>query len=177
MVSSSICGSCAAQSACMLAVTPSLGEPRHVVGVHDLQVGDVVPAVGWAVGRARRLDRVEASRTARSPMAWKCTWKPSASSARDVLLEAAPGRRSRGPVVVGLAAVAVQVRLEHRGREVLGHAVLHDLDAGRPEPAGAAAGPRRSTRSSIWSAPRVRSHHSAPTAPAGELAGRAAAAR
>ena len=59
MVSSSICGSCAAHSGWMLATAPSSREPRDVVGVHDLQVGEVVAAVGRAVGGARRLDGVE----------------------------------------------------------------------------------------------------------------------
>ncbi len=46
------------------------------------------------------------------------------------------------PGVGGRAAAAVEVRLQQAGREVLGDAVLHDLDAGGVEaahPAGAAA--------------------------------------
>ena len=34
-------------------------KPRHVVGMDDLDVRDVRPRVGHAVGRPRRLDRVE----------------------------------------------------------------------------------------------------------------------
>ena len=67
MVSSSICGSWAAHRGWMLATAPSSREPRDVVGVHDLEVGEVVAAVGRAVGGARRLDGVE--RLADGPVA------------------------------------------------------------------------------------------------------------
>ncbi len=35
------------------------GETRYVVGMHDLEVSDVVPLAARAVGGQRRLDRVE----------------------------------------------------------------------------------------------------------------------
>ena len=47
-VSSTIWSSRQAHSACMLAVTPSVGEPRHVVGVDHLEVGDVVARLAMA---------------------------------------------------------------------------------------------------------------------------------
>ena len=82
MVSSSICGSCAAHSGWMLAVADSAREPGDVIGVHHLQVRQVMPL---AVSPSRRCGRAStassALRTARSPRAWKCTWKPSRSSA------------------------------------------------------------------------------------------------
>ena len=57
------------------------GEPRHVVGVDHLDVGDVRPRVGHAVRRAGRRDRVEGARgRRRSPIAWKWGWSPAASS-------------------------------------------------------------------------------------------------
>ena len=72
------------------------------------------------------------SRTARSPIAWKCTWKPAASSSGTASFEDL-GVDERDARVVGEVAVAVAVRLEHRGGEVLGDAVLHDLDGCRGE--------------------------------------------
>ena len=67
MVSSSICGSCAAQSGWMFAVADSCGEPRDVIGVHDLQVREVVPVARVAVFPTRGRDRVQ--RVANGPVA------------------------------------------------------------------------------------------------------------
>lgn len=53
-------------------------EARYVVGVDDLEMCQVVTGVAVAARGAGGLDGVEC--TARSPSAWKCTWKPSASS-------------------------------------------------------------------------------------------------
>ena len=57
--------------------------------------------------------------------------------------------------VVGGVAAAVEVRREQRGGEVLGHAVLHDLDGGRAEPAAGQRLARRSTRSATCSTPEL----------------------
>ena len=54
-------------------------EARDVIGMHQLQVGDVVAADVASRSRASKASSV--SRTPRSPMACTCTWKPSASSA------------------------------------------------------------------------------------------------
>ena len=70
------------------------------------------------------------ARTARSPIAWKCGWNPSASSAGTQLARPSGSIWSR-PAVVGRAAVAVAVRLEHRAGEVLEDAVHHQLHARR----------------------------------------------
>ena len=59
IVSSSIWSSWAAHSGCALATTPSVAEPADVVGMDDLDVGDVRARVGRAVRAPRRLDRVE----------------------------------------------------------------------------------------------------------------------
>ena len=74
------------------------------------------------------------ARTARSPMAWKCGWNPSASSAGTQLAEPVWVDLEQA-AVVGRAALAVAVRLEHRAGEVLEDAVHHQLDAGRRVPA------------------------------------------
>ena len=113
------------------------------------------------LGRARR--RRPAPRAPpRSPIACTCTWKPAAASAA-TCSRSAPGRRTSGRVLsVGVPA-AVEVRRGQRRGAVLGDAVLHDLDAGGAEPAVRVGRARRSTRSATCSAPRSRSHHSAPT--------------
>ena len=106
-----------------------LGEPRHVVGVDQLQVGDVV-----APGRVGPDHRVQ--RLAHRPV----------TDGVHVHLETGGVQRGHGVLdrlgvqegvaaVVGGVAAAVEVRLEQRGGAVLGHAVLHHLHGGRAEPA------------------------------------------
>ena len=143
-----------------------LGEPGGLGLGDDLQVGEVVAAVGRAVGLARRLDRVE--RLADGPVAERV----------EVHLEA--GRVERGhdlaesrriderqAAVVGVVAVPVAVGREHRGGLVLGDAVDHDLRraelvAGALAPSAATAS-RRAIMASTCSRPPSRSHHCAPT--------------
>ena len=74
-----------------------LREPRDVVGVHDLQVGEVVPAVARAVGGARRLEGVE--RLADGPVAERVEVDLEAGGVElgHVVAQARPGRRSSGP--------------------------------------------------------------------------------
>src|SRR6202035_2783050 len=111
-----------------------------VIGVHDLDVRDVVAAPARAIGRPGCRDRVE--RLAHGPVA----------DGVEVDLES--GRVDGGDGfpefrrveeaaarAAGLVAVPVQVRGQHRGGEVLADAVLHDLDAGGPEPAPLAGPP------------------------------------
>ena len=43
----------------MLATTPSSREARDVVGMDDLDVGDVMPMIAGAVGPHRRLDDIQ----------------------------------------------------------------------------------------------------------------------
>ena len=72
-----------------------------------------------------------ASRVARSPIAWKCGWKPSAS--RRGRARPQHGRVDHADAaVVGRPTVGVQVRVDHRTGEVLQDAVHHQLHAGRP---------------------------------------------
>ncbi len=96
----------------------------------------------WAIcGRvsegpfARRAASTASSeaRTARSPIAWKCGWKPSASSFGTQVARAVRVDLEEA-AVVGRAALAVAVRLEHRAGEVLEDAVHHQLDARRSVP-------------------------------------------
>ena len=70
------------------------------------------------------------SRTARSPMAWKCGWNPRASSLVTWALSAS-GSIMLMPRFVGRAAVVIEVRLEDRAGPVLEDAIEEQLDAGR----------------------------------------------
>ena len=70
-----------AHSGWMFAVAPSAANRGMSVGVHDLQVRQVVADAAESVLAARAASTaLSALRTARSPSAWKCTWKPRASS-------------------------------------------------------------------------------------------------
>ncbi len=110
------------------------GESRDVVGMHYLQVGQMVSLPAGAVRRSGGLDGVE-----RVPHG-------AVSERVEVNLEALPVQRRHEarqfsgvdevqPRDLCRAAVAVQVRLEHRGGVVLSDAVEHHLHAGRAEPA------------------------------------------
>ena len=106
MVSSSICGSWAAQSGWMLAVAPS----RRKRGT----------SAGWTTCRCARWGRLSrgpfgrraastassASRTARSPSAWKCTWKPCRVQLGDVLAQAAGSTKEMPALSDGAAAAS-----------------------------------------------------------------------
>ena len=80
IVSSSICGSLGAQYGLAVRDDAQGREARDVVGVHHLQVSDVVAVVVHrrCASRAARTAS-SAMRTARSPMACMWTWKPAAS--------------------------------------------------------------------------------------------------
>ena len=129
------------------------GEARDVVRVHDLEVREVVPPVGRAVRGTSCLDGVQ--RLAHRAVAERVEVHLEARGVepghvlaqRERVDEAEPG-------VVGPAAAAVEVGLEHGRGEVLGDAVLHDLDAGRGEPADLPCA-RRSTSSATCSAPAL----------------------
>ena len=118
-------------------------------------------------GRAAGVERARRTRPAppappRSPIACTCTWKPAASSAA-TSPRSAPASTNEWPrLSVGVAA-AVEVGRGQRRRAVLGDAVLHDLHARRRGTGRGCSRARRSTSSATCSAPRSRSHHSAPT--------------
>ena len=129
-MSRSIWGSCAAQYGWAFATTPSSRNRPRSSGWMTWM---------WAMcGRvslgpfARRAASTASSpsRTARSPIAWKCGWKPSASS-RVTASASVAGLDLAQAAVRGRSPVPVQVRLEDGTREVLEHAVEHELDAGR----------------------------------------------
>ena len=110
-----------------------LGEARHVVGVDDLEVGDVVAQVVPCPAARAAANASSASRTPRSPIACTCTWKPSADSATTTSLSSSAST-NEWPAL----SVAWPCRSRYgaeRGREVLEDAVLHDLHARRPEAA------------------------------------------
>ena len=101
---------------------------------------DESPADGrcGAAGRCRRSsfsaasNASSASRTARSPIACTWTWNPSASS-RVTCRRRATGSTNERPALAVRQPQPSKYGLEHRGGEVLGDAVLHDLHAAGPE--------------------------------------------
>ena len=134
MVSSSICGSCAAHSAWMLAVAPTCAKRGTSSGCTTCRWARWCrPSVGPFASRAacQRVERVAHGAVAEGV---EVHLEARGVEARDVLLQAHRVDEVEA-VVLGLAAAAVLVRLEHRGGEVLGDAVEHDLHAGRAEPA------------------------------------------
>ncbi len=106
--------------------------------MHDLDVRQVVPVVARTVRGTRRLERVE-----RHP------YRAIADRVHVHLEALCVERRrrlaelvlveERDAAVAGRVPVSVEVRLEHRGGEVLADAVRHDLHARRGEPAYARA--------------------------------------
>ena len=80
MVRSSICGSCAAHSGWIVAAAPSSANRARSAGSTTCRWATWCrpPSGPFALRAAATASRH--SRTARSPSAWKCTWKPSRSS-------------------------------------------------------------------------------------------------
>ncbi len=173
MVSSSICGSWAAHSGWMLATAPSRAKR--------------VRSSGWTTWRWARWCRAprhplaaraastasSASRTARSPSAWKCTWKPSASSSVTCPRSATGSTKLRPELAVaqpqpsryGLVIAAVKFSA------MPSCMIFTEPARNRPWPNSS----RRCTSSGICSAPRSRCHQSAPVTRAVSVPERAAA--
>ena len=129
-MSSSICASWHAQYGWALAIDTELTEARDVVGVDDLDVGDVRPRVGRPVRLPGGRDGIEC--LAHGPVAdgVEMRLEPERVEARDVPLERL-GIDHAQAAVVRRVAVVVQVRLDEAAGPVLEDAVLHQLDAGR----------------------------------------------
>ena len=162
IVSLSICSSWA-PNGCALASTPSSRNRAEVVGVDHLDVGDVRARIRRAVLGPRRGHGVE--RFAHRPVADRVEVRLDGEAHRSCGTQVLrpSGVDLDEPPVVGRAAVAVAVRLDHGAREVLEDAVHHQLHAGRLVTAhrGRPAGVRRTPRSARRRARR--SHHLAPT--------------
>ncbi len=115
---------------------PEVGEARHVVGVDHLEVGDVVAQVRTG----GRVERVEGLAGRAVPDRVDVDLEVLGGERGHVVPERA--RIDEGePRVGGGRAARVEVGRRHGGREVLGHPVLHDLDARGPEPPVAVALP------------------------------------
>ena len=141
----------------------------------ELQVRDVVPAAGPLRRRAASRCVSSAAVTARSPIAWKCSWKPRSASA-PAASPSSSGSMNRLPWWPVGCPWPSRYGGAHRGGERLAHPVEHHLDRGgaevrrprrRPR-AGSAAG-RAGRR------PRCLSHHSEPVTR--QVSSRSAAAR
>ena len=111
-----------------------LTETRQIGRVHELEMGERVAPVGRPVGRARRGDRIEA--LAHRPVAerMEVDLESGCVEPRDDGVERARLHEAVA-AIGGRPPVAAQVGLEHRGGEVLDHAVLEDLDARRSKAA------------------------------------------
>ncbi len=107
-------------------------EPRDVVGMHDLDVRQVVAVVARTVRDQRGLDRVErlAHRTVAQRV--EVRLEPERVQLRDRVLQQF-GIHERDAGVVRRHAVRIEVRRQRGRGEVLDDAVLHDLHARRRE--------------------------------------------
>ncbi len=109
-----------------------LGEARDVVGVDELEVGDVVAQVVTVPGGPGGREGVE--RLPDAAVADRVHVHLEAlGRQRDHDLLELLGVDERVAGVVGGVAAPVEVRRPEGGRAVLEHAVLHDLHARRPE--------------------------------------------
>ena len=109
-------------------------EPRDVVGVHHLQVGQMMAVVARAVREQGGLDRVEP--LAHGPLGERVEvhLEPETVELGDVALQRL-GLDERDAPVVGGLAMRIEVGLEHGRGVVLADPVLHDLHARRGEAA------------------------------------------
>ena len=133
IVRSRIWASQAAQNGCMFAPTSRAAKRGTSAGWTTWM---------WATwgrrsaGPLRRRTASTASRperTARSPIAWKWSWKPAASSAGAISPARRAGSMKSMPGVGRRPPVAIEVRLEEGAREVLEDAVEHELDRRSPQ--------------------------------------------
>ena len=97
------------------------------------------PSVGPLARRAASIAS-SASRTARSPRAWKWTWNPAGVEPGHVPLEGLGVDEADAAVRRSARPCAVEVRLEHRRPCSSRHPVLHDLHGRRPQPADRGCG-------------------------------------
>ena len=133
-VSSVIWSSSTAHSGLCVRERAEPPEPGQVVGVDDLEVGEVRPGVGPAVRLAGRLDRVERVPDRAVAERVEVRLEPEGIEPHDRGLERLGVDEVEAAVVRG-APVDVEVRLEHRRRLVLDDPVAHELDARRRVPA------------------------------------------
>ncbi len=164
IVSTSICGSCVAHSAWMLAVADSAAKRGMSSGMHHLQVGQVMP---WAAGAVRGpggLDRVQ------------CVADRAVAERMEVNLEAFTVQRGDEPGQLGRVDEIQPACARWCSRLRPGTApAWRRCGSRRPRPASSSrwwrgsgpacpgAAPSRTGSSASWSRPRSRSHHRAPT--------------
>ena len=122
-------------------------EPGNVVGVHDLQVRQVVAAAGARSARggprtAGGSDRIQGVAHRAVAERVEVHLESLAVERGDVAGELL-GIDEVQARLAGGAAVAVQVRLQHRRRVILGDAVQHHLHARGTEPSARRRLPRR----------------------------------
>ena len=160
-MSSVIWSSSTAHSGWALAQRAEAPEARDVVGVDDLDVGEVRPRVGPAVRLAGRLDGVE--RVADGPVAERVEVRlePERVEPDDGGLSVSASMKSSPELSVAWPWTS-KYGLEHRGGAVLDDPVAHELDARRRVAAEDAVRPPLDELVDLLE-PRVRSHHSAPT--------------
>jgi hypothetical protein len=115
-------------------------EPGYVVGVHELEMGQVRTRVARPVRLPRRLHGVQ--RVAYGPVAQRVEMALEAERVQLGHVRRKLGRVDEaGAPIGGGAAALVEIGVEQRGRTRLGDPVQHELDARGAEPAVAQRGP------------------------------------
>ena len=125
---------------------PQGAEAAYVVLVDELDVSDVVHETEIAVGLPGCRNRIESVADGTIADRMEMALEPEPIEMCDDLLQS--GRFDEvDPGIAGRLPVGVAVGLQHGGREVLDHAVEHQLDARRPVPRSHAASAGRSDSS------------------------------
>src|SRR6266508_4140946 len=112
---------------------PELVEPRDVVGMDHLDVGDVVAMVVRPVRSPRRLQGVQCLTDGPLPDRMDVDLKPLGVQKSHGGLQRLRVDERHTPIR-GRHTVAVEIWIQDPGREILDHAVLHDLHRGGSEP-------------------------------------------
>ena len=136
-----------------------LGEPRHVVGVHQLEVRDVVAVQRARCPRARRAPRGRRGRRGRGRAPGSRPRRGRATMPRS-----ATGSTKERPGVGRRVPAPVEVGLDERRGPVLGDAVLHDLDRRWPRTARGSTPPLLDQLGDLLAA-RARAPTTAPRRP------------
>jgi hypothetical protein len=104
-----------------------LAEPRHVRGIDQLEVGDVVPMLLLTIGVLCGLNGIQGLTNRPIANGVKVNLKSRRIEPSHRILQLT-GLHHRNPTLIGSCS---QVRLQQHRRIILHHAVLHDLHGTR----------------------------------------------